>query len=77
VLGWQASQVMGLRAARLARGGPAAAIEARLMLSEKLETAVEVQADLMAGANASPLTSTRRTLARYKRKVAANDRRLR
>ena len=76
-LGWQAARVMGLRTARLAEGGPAAGIEAWLMLSEKVQTAVEVQADLLAGANASPLTTTRRTLARYKRKVAANDRRLR
>ena len=76
-LGWQAARVMGLRTARLAEGGPAAGIEAWLMLSEKVQTAVEVQADLLAGANASPLTTTRRTLVRYKRKVAANDRRLR
>ena len=77
-LGWQAARVMGLRTAKLAEGGPAAGIEAWLMLSEKYQTAVEVQADLLTGgANASPLTTTRRTLARYKRKVAANDRRLR
>ena len=76
-LGWQAARVMGLRTAKMAEGGPAAGIEAWLMLSEKVQTAVEVQSDLLAGANASPLTTTRRTLARYKRKVAANDRRLR
>jgi hypothetical protein len=76
-LGWQAARVMGLRTAKMAEGSPAAAMEAWLMLSEKIQTTVEVQADLLAGANASPLTTTRRTLARYKRKVAANDRRLR
>ena len=77
-LGMQASQVMALRTARIAEGGPAAGMEAWLMLTEKWQAAIEIQADLLSrGANASPATSTRRTLTHYKRKVAANGRRLR
>ena len=77
-LGWQAARVMGLRSARIAEGGPAAGMEAWLMLSEKWQSAVEIQFDLLArGPDASPAATTRRTLAHLKRKVAANDRRLR
>jgi hypothetical protein len=77
-LSWQAARVMGLRTARIAAGGPAAGMEAWLMLTEKWQAAAEIQTDLLArGANASPATATRRSLAVYRRKVAANDRRLR
>jgi hypothetical protein len=77
-LGWQAARVMGLRTAKMAEGGTAAGIEAWLMLSEKWQSAAELHADLLArGASASPVATTRRTLTHYKRKVAANDRRLR
>jgi hypothetical protein len=78
MLGWQAARVMGLRSARIAEGGPAAGMEAWLMLTEKWQSAVEIQYDLLArGPDAIPAATTRRTLARLKRKVAANDRRLR
>jgi len=77
-LGWDAARVMGLRTARIAEGGPAASIEAWLMLTEKWHAAAELQTELLAyGPNASPVATTRRTLAHYKRKVAANGRRLR
>ena len=77
-LGLQATHVIGLRTARIAGGGPAAGLEAWLMLSEKWQAATEIQADLLTrGAGASPVATTRRALAVYKRKVAANDRRLR
>jgi len=46
-LGWQAARVMGLRTAKMAEGGPAAGMEAWLMLSEKIQTAVEVQEQLV------------------------------
>ena len=76
-LGWQAAHVMGLRTARIAGGGPAAGLEAWLMLTEKWQAAAELQADLMArGPNSTPVSATRRALSHYKRKVAANDRRL-
>jgi hypothetical protein len=77
-LGWQAARVVGLRTARIAEGGPAAGLETWLMLSEKWQAAAEIQADLLArGPSVSPVAATRRTLTHYKRKVAANDRRLR
>ena len=77
-LGWQAARVMTLRTARIAEGGPAAGMEAWLMLMEKWQAAAEIQTDLLSrGANASPASATRRSLAVYRRKVAANDRRLR
>ena len=77
-LGWEAARVMGLRAARIAEGGPAAGMEAWLMLTEKWQAAAEIQAELLSqGARASPAATTRRSLAHYRRKVAANDRRLR
>jgi len=77
-LGWQAARVVGLRSARIAAGGPPAGMETWLMLSEKWQTAVELQADLIArGPNASPVTTTRRSIDHLRRKVAANDRRLR
>lgn len=76
-LGWQAARVVGLRSAKIAEGGPAAGMETWLMLSEKWQAAVELQADLLAhGAKASPLATTARSLALYRRKVAANNRRL-
>ena len=76
-LGWQAAHVMGLRSARIAAGGPAGAAEAWRMMAEKWQAAAELQADLLARSGASPATATRRTLAHYQRKVAANGRRLR
>ena len=77
-LGWQAARVMGLRTARIAEGGPGAGLETWLMLTEKWQAAAEIQTDLLLrGPSASPASTTRRTLAHYRRKVAANDRRLR
>jgi hypothetical protein len=77
-LSWQAARVVGLRTARIAEGGPAAGMEAWLMLMEKWQAATEIQTDLLSrGANSSPATATRRSLGIYRRKVAANDRRLR
>ena len=77
-LSLQATHVIGLRTARIAAGGPAAGLEAWLMLSEKWQAATEIQADFLTrGPGASPVATTRRALAVYKRKVAANDRRLR
>ena len=77
-LGWQAARVMGLRTTRLAEGGPAAGMEAWLMLLEKWQTAVEVQSELLVrGPGSTPVIATRRALTHYRRKIAANDRRLR
>ncbi len=76
-LGLAAARVVELRTARLASGGPAAGIEAWLMMTEKWQAAAELHADLLPrGAAANPLASSRRAVALYRRKVAANARRL-
>ena len=76
-LGLAAARVVELRTARIAAGGPAAGMEALLMMTEKWQAAVELQADLLArGPGASPLTTSRRAVTHYRRKVAANARRL-
>ena len=76
-LGWESAAVMGLRAAKIAQGGPEAQREAERMVSEKLTAAYELQLAMMSGAmGMSPATTTRKALAHYRRKVRANARRL-
>jgi hypothetical protein len=74
--GLEAQQVIGLRIAKIARGGRAATAETRRMLSEKAAAALEAQllaaAALFAGRAAS---IPARTLALYRRKMRANRRR--
>lgn len=76
-LGIEASAVIGLRTARMATGGFDAAEEARLMVSEKMQAAIELQTALFAGRlGASPLAGTRNVIHHYRRKVKANRKRL-
>lgn len=76
-LGAEASMVIGMRMAKVAAGGPAAAKEADLMVSEKLHAAWELQTQLLtAPFGMTPLGATRKTLSHYRRKVGANRRRL-
>jgi hypothetical protein len=76
-LSMEASTVIGLRMAKMAMGGPAAGDEAYLMLSEKMQSAVELQSALLTGRlGASPLAGTRKVLRHYRRKVKANRKRL-
>lgn len=76
-LGAEAAGVVALRSLKLAGGGAAAASEAERMVAEKVLAAAETQSgawiDLVTGA--SHLTP-QRTVARYRRKVRANRRRL-
>lgn len=76
-LGMEAAQVMSLRMAKLATGGPAADAEARRMVSEKVEAASALQALAMTGALGftAPQVASR-TLTHYRRKVRQNRRRL-
>ena len=76
-LGYEASTVIGLRTLKLAAGGPAAQVEAERMVAEKVETAWALQtAALTGGLGFTPAQATARTIARYRRKVRANQRRL-
>jgi len=70
LLGIEAQQVIGLRMAVFAAGGPAAEAEARLMISEKVAAFAEAASDLALGG--SPQGVMRRTRSR----VRANARRL-
>lgn len=76
-LGLEAATVIGLRTARIAAGGAAGAAESRLMVSEKLAAAWELQVKAASGAlGVTPAGATARTLAHYRRAVRANRRRL-
>jgi hypothetical protein len=75
--GFEAQQVIALRLAKLALGGPAATTEMNRMVSEKMTAAVEAQsaaaAAMMTG-DAAEIPS--RTVALYRRKMRANRNRL-
>lgn len=77
-LGAEAWMVIGLRVGKLAAGGPAAMLEAHRMVAEKSLAAVEAQftAGLALAAGASHDTVCSKTIAGYRRRVAANRRRL-
>jgi hypothetical protein len=77
-LGVEAWMVMGLRLAKLAAGGPAAALEAQRMLAEKSAAAVEAQfaAGIALATGVSHTAAGRKALGRYRRRVRANRRRL-
>lgn len=76
-LGIEASMVIGLRTSRIALGGVGADAESKLMVSEKVQAAIELQAALMTGKlGMTPLSGTQGVLRHYRRKVAANRRRL-
>ncbi len=76
-LGAEASAVIGLRAMKMAAGGPAAETEARRMVSEKVAAGLALQAlALTGGLGVTPQGAAAKTLAHYRRKVRANRRRL-
>lgn len=73
----ESAGVVGLRAAKAARGGPGAADEAWRMCSEKVTALAELQTQLLMGwLGSTPSAATNRSLKHYRRKVAANWRRL-
>lgn len=77
MLGAEAATVMTLRTFRIAAGGAAGAREAELMVTEKVLAAIELQTRLMTGAlGSSPLAATEGYVRHYRRKVAANRKRL-
>ena len=77
VLGMESAAVIGLRFAGAAAGGPKALDEAWLMWSEKVNAFVELQTRLVTGSlGSTPAGAVSSTLKHYRRKVAANRRRL-
>ena len=66
----EAQHVINLRLAALARGGPAADLETRLMVTEKMKAALDAANMLARGA------STRSVISFYRSRVQANVRRL-
>ena len=77
LLGMEAATVMGLRTAKIMTGGDADGRETRLMVAEKMQSVFELQMKAMTGGlGTTPLSGSRAVLKHYKRKVAANRRRL-
>jgi hypothetical protein len=70
MLALESSHVVALRLPKLAAGGRRARIEAHRMVTEKISEAVAAGAILMGGGSGS------RVIARYRRRVRANVRRL-
>ena len=76
-LGMEASTVIGLRTMKIAAGGVAGGAEAQRMISEKIDAGLALRTmALTGGLGFTPLGSTAKTLAHYRRKVRANRRRL-
>ena len=69
-LGIEANRVIGLRAMKLMLGGEAARREARLMVREKVHAGLKANAKLLAGASFDEV------IRMYRRRVAANAKRL-
>jgi hypothetical protein len=70
MLAAEAQQVINLRLAALARGGPAADQETRFMLTEKMKAALDAASMLARGA------SSRSVISFYRSRVRVNVRRL-
>jgi hypothetical protein len=70
MLAVEAHHVIGLRLMKLMLGGRGAQREAELMISEKIQAAVEAGIRLMSGASGDEIVR------RYRRRVAANAKRL-
>lgn len=76
-LGVESYSVIGLRTLRIAQGGEAARVEATRMVSEKVEAGLALQTlALTGGLGLTPASASARTMAHYRRKVRANQRRL-
>ena len=69
-LAWESNRVVALRLAKLAAGGSPARAEASRMVSEKLSEAWGAGVTLMTGG------SSAKVVAQYRKRVAANSRRL-
>ena len=74
----EANTVIGLRMMKAAAGGPAAKTEATRMVTEKIEAAMAVQAQMLTAGltGAASYRAPAKAVALYRRKVRANRRRL-
>lgn len=70
MLALESNRVIGLRLAKLARGGRGARREAQRMVTEKIHAAARAGASLMSGASGDDI------IGQYRKKVAANAKRL-
>ena len=70
ILAVEANHVVGVRMMKLMRGGRGARREAKLMISEKIDAAAKAGASLMAGASGDEIVR------QYRKRVAANAKRL-
>ena len=76
-LAYEASEVIAMRAAKLGLGQDLKGSESRMMFSEKMISAVEMQAALMTGSlGTTPIAVIKKVLRHYRSKVRANRRRL-
>ena len=69
-LALESNRVIGLRLAKLMRGGKGARREAERMVSEKIQAAAKAGASLMAGASSDEIVR------QYRKRVVANAKRL-
>ncbi|QEH80430.1 hypothetical protein EIK56_20815 [Sphingomonas sp. C8-2] len=77
-LGAEASAVIAMRLAKLAAGDAAAMVEAQRMIAEKVEAAIALQSDALAGRlGTTPARRAKATIGHYRRAVAKNRKRLR
>lgn len=70
MLALESNRVIALRWMKLLLGGGKARREAELMVSEKIEAAIHASGQLLAGASGDEI------IRRYRRRVAANAKRL-
>jgi hypothetical protein len=76
-LGNEASAVIGLRAMKIALGGPAGDAEIRRMVSEKIDAGLALQTlALTGGLGFTPQDAAAKTINHLRRRVRANRRRL-
>ena len=76
-LGLETSSVIALRTMKMSAGGPAADAEGQRMVSEKVRAGMELTTLAMTGGlGLTPQGAAAKTLAHYRRKVRANQRRL-
>ena len=75
-LGVESQSVVALRMMKFASGGPDAAVEAQLMVTEKIRAAMSAQMDLAFSAMTGQPEGAQRAMTMFRRSVRANRRRL-